>query len=374
MKIIVAADSFKYGAPSVKVCQAIKRGIHNANSDHDVTTIPMADGGEGTAEIMTHFASGRMITVDTVDPLFRPIKAAYGLSGDDQTAYIDMASASGIQLLAPEERNPMFTTTFGTGLLIRDAINKGVQKIILGVGGSATNDAGVGMAKALGYRFFDRKGRELLGTGEDLPHIKDSYADKFLKEHPVQIEVLCDVHNPLFGPNGAAQVYARQKGASDAEIQYLDEGLEAFASIMSMDFGSYHENTPGAGAAGGIGYGAKIFLEARLVSGTASVIENSKMREALPDADFVFTGEGRIDSQTRSGKLISGICNIAAMQNVPVIGFCGTLHATTSELKDIGLKSAFSILNEPMDLKEALERTEELLEDTVERVVRILCD
>ncbi len=373
MKIVIASDSFKDSANALDACKAMAIGASNANQDIATEIFPLADGGEGTAEILTYYTSGKTIYVETVDPIGRPIKADYGISADGTTAFIDMASASGLQLLEPEKRNPNHTSTFGTGLMIKNAMDRGVEKIILGIGGSATNDAGTGMAKALGYKFYDKNKQEVECKGCDLNNIASyEYDESLLKDLP-QIQVLADVNNPLYGHQGAAFVYGKQKGASGREILSLNEGLQSIANIVSNQTDKSFENLPGAGAAGGMGFGAKVFLNAELIPGSETVIEISGIESAIQDADFLFTGEGRIDEQTKNGKLISGICKMATKHNIPVVAFCGSLNASMNDLKMIGIQAAFPILNEPMELQTALLKTEILLKKTAENVVRLIC-
>jgi glycerate kinase len=372
MKIIIASDSFKESARAIDACQAMANGVTNADSSINVQIFPLADGGEGTSEIMTFYASGTTIWVETKDPIGRSITANYGISGDENTAFIDMASASGLQLLAHEERNPLKTSTFGTGMMIKHAMEKGVKKIILGIGGSATNDAGIGMAKALGYRFYDEAGNELDCNGCDLGKVSNYEVDEKLLENLPEIQVLADVNNPLYGHQGAAFIYGKQKGASGKDILFLNQGLQSIAKVVSEHTGESYEQHSGAGAAGGLGFGAEVFLNATIIPGAETVMNSSGIEKAIEEADFIYTGEGTIDEQTKNGKLISGICQIAAKHNVPVIGFCGNLNVTVSDLKTIGLQAAFSILNEPMDLSTALLRTEILLKKSAENVTRLI--
>ncbi|MCB0650784.1 MAG: glycerate kinase [Saprospiraceae bacterium] len=372
IRIIIACDSFKDGASSLEVCTAIASGVSHVSPNIITKIFPMADGGEGTASVLTYYTSGTMVAVETVDPLERHIWAEYGLSADGQTAFIDMASASGIQLLDPEERNPLNTSTYGTGLMIRDAIKRNVKKIILGIGGSATNDAGVGMAMALGYRFYDESGNSVKGTGSELSKITSYDWDQKLLDKIPEVEVLADVNNPLYGHYGAAFVYGKQKGATGRSIKLLNEGLQSIAGVVSRQTDQAFDQIPGAGAAGGMGFGAKAFLQATLVPGTATVIQASGLEKALHEADYVFTGEGSIDEQTKNGKLVSGICQLATRYNVPVIGLCGSLRASSEDLRQIGLQAAFSIVNEPLDLPTALLKTEFLLKKMSENVTRLI--
>ena len=367
MRILIACDSFKDALPAFEVGKAIQRGLQMANSKIDAVVFPMADGGEGTAQILTHHLEGNLIQTTVHDPLFRPISAAYGRSKDGQIAIIDMAAASGLQLLQPEERNPLKATSLGTGELIKHAIESGVQKILLGIGGSATNDAGMGMASALGYRFRDQAGQILTGTGAELQNVHFVEKETLKAELPT-IEVLCDVDNPLYGPTGAAYIYARQKGATETMIQKLDRGLQHFASIIAPELAEY----PGAGAAGGMGFGAMAFLNATLSQGIDTIMQYSNFEHQLSTTDLVITGEGKIDQQTLHGKLISGICSKAKQQAVPVIAICGSLLADEPMIEKIGLQAAFSIVNRPIPLEKALQETTKLLEQSAYNIGQLL--
>ena len=367
--ILIACDSFKDALDALGVCQAIERGILFSQPEWTCNLLPLADGGEGTAEILTYLSEGSTIRLPSYDPLFRPMEASYGLSRDGQTAFIDMAACSGLQLLSQEERNPMLTSTYGTGFLIRDAIRRGVHKIVLGIGGSATNDAGIGMARALGFQFWDREGNELEGRGQDLLQV-ERFGRPDLRLP--QIEVLCDVSNPLFGPEGAAHVYGCQKGADPRMIERLDQGLRELSLIVRQERGKDWSEVPGAGAAGGMGFAAKAFLNAELRSGIETVLAYAGFDEHLAHTDLVITGEGKIDHQTIHGKLIAGVCKQAAKSKVPVIGLCGALLADPEEVHEIGLQAAFSILNRPIELPVALADTARLLEYTAANVANII--
>ena len=371
MTILIAPDSFKDALSAPDVCRAIERGVQQAAANLKTQTFPLADGGEGSAAILTLHNGGTTIYRAAKDPLFRQVQASYGLSGDGTTAFIDMAEASGLQLLQGRERNPLQTSTYGTGELILDAVRRGARRILLGIGGSATNDCGMGMAAAMGYRFLDAQGRELKPIGKHLGKVKKSDAEKLkFTLTDLQVTVLCDVDNPLYGPKGAAHVYGPQKGADESTVKILDEGLRDFADILQQHFGRDFAAVPGAGAAGGMGAGAMAFLNAELRPGLETVVQNTGFQQALEGADLLITGEGRIDGQTLHGKLIHGLCRLARERNVPVIALCGTLDASPADLKKIGLTAAFSILNRPTSLVEALKNTANLLEQSAFNVLR----
>ena len=370
MKILIATDSFKDSLAALDVCEAISKGFKLADPTVETQLIPLADGGEGTAKVLTEYTNGQWIELEVSDPLFRPIQAGYGITPDGATAFIDMAQASGLEHLSPDERTPLHSTTYGTGQLIRDAIHRGVQKILLGLGGSATNDAGMGMAIALGYSFLDEEGFALQGIGENLGKIK-------MIRPPVeldlpQIEVLCDVQNPLYGPNGAAHTFGAQKGGSPLDIERLDEGLEHLTKLWPPHTGTQIAQEPGTGAAGGLGFGARAFLNATLRPGIATILEILKFEAAIQSCDLLITGEGKIDNQTLQGKLIKGLTFIAQKYDKPIIAFCGSLLATPDEIKKLGLKGAFSVLRQTGDLDQALSRTADDLEHLAFNVLRLI--
>jgi glycerate kinase len=363
MTILVAPDSFKDALPSPEVCKAIGRGLQKARPEATIHLFPMADGGEGTADVLTWHLKGEQVHLMVSDPLHRPVEAHYFLSANGEVAFIEMAQASGLQLLRPEERNPLKTSTFGTGELILDALCKGVKKIFLAIGGSATNDAGMGMAAALGWQFLTENGSALAPIGENLHKVGKILPPTTTLPHSgPSITVLCDVNNPLYGLKGAAFVYARQKGANDAAIARLDAGLQYFSNILMQYFGKDFSQAPGSGAAGGMGAGALAFLDAKLQPGIEAIMELTGFETMLKTADLVITGEGKLDGQTMHGKLIHGICKKARHYGVPVIALCGSLDATPDETKAIGLRAAFSLLRKPQSLAEAIASTQEGLE------------
>jgi len=372
--ILIAADAFKDALPAREVCAAIEKGVQLTDYQGITTTFPLADGGEGTAEILTRHAGGAPVETAVSDPVFRPVRAHYGRSADGKIAFMDMASAAGLQWLAPSERNPLETTTYGVGEMIRAATLGGAEKIILGIGGSATNDAGMGMAAALGIHFLDEKGRRLRPVGKNLKKVaRIDDTDFFFHPKKIKrpvIEVLCDVQNPLFGPDGAAFVYAPQKGATPDMVRQLDEGLRHFARVLEAHFGRDFARIPGAGAAGGLGAGLLAFLNADLKKGIETILDLTGFDTALAGAELLLTGEGRLDAQTAQGKLIAGLCRHATRFGVPVIALCGALDARPDDLRRLGLTAAFSILNRPVSLKEALAQTADGLENLAFRVVQ----
>lgn len=361
MKILICPDKFKGSLAAKEVCSAVERAIHELNPGAILQSVPLADGGEGTCDLLTDWYGGSKIELEVAGPLFNTVKASYGISGDGKTAFIEMAAASGLMLIKPKERNPLFTTTLGTGELIADALGRRVKKIVLGIGGSATNDAGMGMATALGYRFCDAEGIVLKPTGENLIHVRyidASEANPLLKG--TEVTALCDVTNPLYGPAGAAAVYGPQKGASPQDVEFLDAGLRNFRRVVhkflkrSVDF-------PGAGAAGGLGAGASVFLHAQMVKGISHIIQSTGLAEKIRDADLIITGEGKIDEQTFSGKVISEVLHIAGRHSKPVIAICGTSSIAQAILERHGIKKIISLVDNAISEESAIRRATELI-------------
>jgi glycerate 2-kinase len=372
MRVLIAPDKFKGSLSALGVAEAMAEGVRLADPGVEVTLFPLADGGEGTAEILTFHTGGQLVEAEVRDPLFRPINASFGLSGDGRRAFIEMATASGLPLLRPEERNCFHTTTLGTGELVLAAIRQGARHIILGIGGSATNDAGIGMASALGYRFLDGAGEPLAPVGRNLGHIRRIDASQLLFDPgEVTVHVACDVDNPLHGPQGASWVYGPQKGASPAELEELDRGLAHFAGLVEDTFGQAVAEVPGAGAAGGLGAGALLFLRAALTPGIDLVMAQTRLAEQLAGIDLILTGEGKLDRQTLSGKVVKGVCDLARPRGIPVAALCGTLEATPEETRALGLAFAGSVLRGPCSLEEALAQAPESVRVAAEQVVRL---
>lgn len=371
MRILIAPDSFKDALPAVEVCRAIEKGILKADETSTIIQFPLADGGEGTAGILAWHNEGEMVKASFSDPLMRKIEAQYGISADGKTAFIESAETAGLQLLKSTERNCMNTTTFGTGEMIRHAIKSGARKIILGLGGSATNDAGMGMATALGYRFFDENEVELEPVGKNLSKVVRIDETELMPDlKNVEFVTLYDVHNPLYGEKGAAFVFAPQKGANAEEVELLDEGLQHFALKLKTSFLVETETIKGAGAAGGMGAGVVAFLNARLVPGIEYVLEATGFEKQLEDAGLVITGEGTIDEQSLDGKVIRGVAALAAKHGVPVIAFCGKLEIENEQIEKLGLLAAFSIIQKPVSLEVAIENVAADLESLAYNVAR----
>ena len=322
-KVVVASDSFKGCLSSAQVADAVEKGIHEVYPDCEVVKLAVADGGEGTMEALAATLGGSIVEVQVQDPLGRPVTSEYAIV-DGTAAVIEMSRASGLTLLKEEERNPMLTSTFGTGELIADALHKGCRKFLIGIGGSATNDAGTGMLEALGYRFMDAEGNVLKGRGESLgkiKHIDSSNAVEGLKDS--SFIVACDVDSPFCGPRGAAYIYGQQKGATPDMVRELDEGMQAFSRLIYKETGTDVMTIEGAGAAGGLGGALKAFLDADLKKGADMVLDAVCFDQTIEDADLVITGEGKIDSQTLNGKLPSAVARRASARNIPVMAICG---------------------------------------------------
>lgn len=359
MNILVACDSFKDALPADAVCRAIAAGLRKSHPDAVVTAMPLSDGGEGLLDVLGQALNLAWIDVKASDPLGRTVMARYGLSADGTTAVVEMARASGLQLLAQEERDPLVTSTYGTGQLLADARARGAKRALLAIGGSATNDAGVGAAAALGWSFLDVNNQPVTPDGG---HLRD-IVRLVSAEPPFEtMDVLCDVTNPLFGPSGAAWIYGRQKGGSDAVLAELDEGLKHISDVVKAQTGRDVAQMPGAGAAGGLGYGAVAFLGAQLRRGIEVVLDMTGFEAAAAKADLIITGEGHLDGQSAQGKLIQGLCGRA--QGKPVIALCGKLSASPQQVKAIGLKAAYSINKQERPLAEMLANTAVNLEKT----------
>lgn len=373
MRIVIAPDSFKECLTAVQVCQAITKGILRVMPDALITSIPVADGGEGTVNALIAATKGYIVSTPSVDALNRPIMSFYGVLPDHSTAVIEMAAASGIELLASKERNPLNTSTFGTGLLIKAALEAGYSTIVVAIGGSATNDGGAGMAQALGYGLYDAEGSPLpLGGGSiHLMHsIDSSNVHPLLKK--ADITVACDVTNPLLGSTGATYVFGPQKGATPEMLDRLEENLQHFSKVIHRDLKVNVSDIPGAGAAGGLGAGLLAFCSARMVSGFELVSQLTHLEEHISKASMVFTAEGKMDFQTAHGKTISGMARMAQRHGVPVIALAGMVEGDLTELYSQGLTSAFAIADQPMSLEESKARASELLEKRTEQVMRTI--
>jgi len=373
MKIVIAPDSFKESLTALQAANAIEKGIRNTIPDAAIFKIPMADGGEGTVQSLVDATVGTLIPVTVTGPLGHPVEAFFGLSGDQQTAVIEMAAASGLHLVTAEKRNPLITTTRGTGELIAAALDYGVRHMIIGIGGSATNDGGSGMAMALGARLIDKNGNEIGEGGgqlDRLAKIDVSGLDHRLAE--IKIEVACDVDNPLTGPRGASAIFGPQKGATTESIKQLDQNLLHFSKIILRDLAKDIENIAGAGAAGGLGAGLMAFLSAELKTGVDIVISATNLEEQLKDADIVITGEGKIDGQTIFGKTPIGVAKAAKRHGAFVIAIAGNVAADSNVVHDHGIDAVFSILPGIVTSEEAFARAGEFIERLSRNIAELI--
>lgn len=372
-RIIAAPDSFKGSLTAGEVADAMEAGINRFDNSIKVVKVPMADGGEGTAKSMVDATGGRLISVTVKGPMGNEVEAFYGILGDGMTAVIEMAAASGLPLVKPDERNPLIATTYGTGELIKHALDMGCRSIIIGIGGSATNDGGAGAMQALGVRFLDDTGNDIgFGGGslDRLYKIDINNLDSRIKD--TQITVACDVDNPLCGTNGASRIFGPQKGADSAMVEELDRNLSHYADIIENTLGVNIKDAPGAGAAGGLGGGLMAFLGATLKKGVDIVIETVILENKIKDADLVITGEGMMDYQTIYGKTPFGVAKAAEKYGIPVVAICGSIGKGSEVLYDNGFTSIFSIIDKPMSIDEAIEKSSELIQNCSERVVRAL--
>lgn len=373
MKIIIAPDSFKESMTAKEACEAIEKGMKIALPNAEFIKVPMADGGEGTTQSLVDATEGKMYFVETTGPLGEKVKSKFGILGNGEIAVLEMASTSGLELVPREKRNPMITTTYGTGELIKKAMDMGAKTILIGIGGSATNDGGAGMIQALGGKLLDENGKQISFGGGELSKIKKidlSELDSRIKN--IKFIAACDVQNPLTGETGAANVFGRQKGATEEMVKTLDNNLKHYAELIRKDVKVDVENIPGAGAAGGLGAGLMAFLNAELRKGIDIVVEYSKLEEKIKGADFVITGEGSIDSQTRFGKTPYGVVSVAKKYGIPNITLAGNVSKDIEILYDYGFDAIFSIMQGVDNLDNALKNGKVNLEKTAENIARLI--
>ncbi|WP_318469810.1 glycerate kinase [Photobacterium leiognathi] len=372
MKIIIAPDSYKESLTAMEVATAIENGFRQVIPNAEYIKLPMADGGEGTVQSLVDASNGTIIERSVTGPLGEQVNGFFGLMGDGKTAIIEMAAASGLHLVSPELRNPMLTTSFGTGELILAALDKGVEHIIVGIGGSATNDGGIGMAQALGVRFLDENNKQISYSGgalDRLHRIDISNIDPRLVS--VKLEVACDVDNPLCGEKGASQVFGPQKGATPEMVTQLDNNLAHYAEIIKRDLGKNVKDMAGAGAAGGMGAALLGLFNAQLRPGIEIVMDAVNLADVLQDADLVITGEGRIDSQTIHGKTPIGVARTAKRFNKPVIGIAGCLSYDCNVVHEHGIDAVFSVVPRSVSQAEALAEAAINVELTARNVAAI---
>ncbi|MEJ2763974.1 glycerate kinase [Photobacterium sp. MCCC 1A19761] len=373
MKIVIAPDSYKESLTAMEVATAIEAGFRQVLPDADYRKLPMADGGEGTVQALIDATGGTRIETTVTGPLGTPVPGFFGLLGDGSTAVIEMAAASGLHLVPPAQRNPLLTTSYGTGELIKAALELGVGKILLGIGGSATNDGGIGMAQALGIRLLDRDGQDLGAGGAALGRlatIDPGPLDPRLAA--VTLEVACDVDNPLCGPTGASAVFGPQKGATPAMVTQLDANLTHYAAIIHSQLGRDVKDIPGAGAAGGLGAALLGLLDASLRPGIEIVTEAAGLADAVRDADWVITGEGRIDSQSIHGKTPVGVARIAKQFQRPVIAIAGSLAPDAHMVHQHGIDAVFSVVPGAMPLEQALAEAASNVEATARNIAALI--
>ncbi len=374
-KIVIAPDSFKGNLTSLEVASCLEKGVKRVLPKARCIKVPMADGGEGTVQSLVDAANGKLIKKRVKGPTGKLVFARYGWLASKKTAVIEMAEASGLPLVTGREKNPLKTTTYGTGQLMLDAINHGAQKIIIGIGGSATNDGGVGMAQALGVKFLNANGREIkeLGSGGMLAKIASIDIQRLDARVPnTEIVVACDVKNPLYGKKGAAHVFGPQKGATPKIVEILDTNLKHLSKLIKRDLNKDVGRMPGAGAAGGLGAGLVAFAGAKLKSGIDIVLNATELSKYIKGADLVITGEGRIDFQTAFGKTPAGVAKAANKLNVPVIAIGGALTDDARKVFAHGIDGIASAAAKDMTLEEALRDSRGHLADAAERVIRML--
>lgn len=373
MKIIIAPDSFKESLTSLEVAKAVESGFKEVFPNASYLKLPFADGGEGTVEALITATNGKIINTKVTGPLGDCIDSFYGVCGDEKTVVIEMAASSGLDLVPIEKRDPFITTSFGTGELIKQALDDGFRKFIIGIGGSATNDAGAGMLQALGVKLLDKELNQINfggGSLSTLNKIDISEIDSRIFEST--IEVACDVTNPLTGPNGASAIFGPQKGASIEMVKILDDNLAYFSQITKRDLNKDLDKEPGAGAAGGMGYALKCFLNAKLLPGVDIVIEQTNLKELVKDTTLVITGEGRIDGQSIFGKAPVGIAKVALEFDIPVIAIAGSLESDVSVVRDYGINAVFSVVNTPCTLEDALKNASNNVFITAKNIAEIM--
>lgn len=356
MKIVLSPDKFKNSLTGLEFCDAVEAGIKAITPDVEIVKLPLADGGDGTIEVVNYYLKGEVINVEVSNPFFKPVMASYLYSDSSKTAFIEMAEASGVKLLRPEQFDCKNASTLGTGEMILDAMNKGASTIILGIGGSATNDCGIGLATAIGYRFLDDNNQEVKPIGANLSSINSI---DITKVHPklndIDFKIACDVTNPLYGKEGAAYVYAEQKGAKAEDVIMLDKGLKDFSKIINSVFNVDVQSIEGAGAAGGMGIASKVFLKGALESGIQLIKNLANFDDKINQSDWVITGEGKLDLQTLSGKTITGILISAKAKKIKVAAFCGAVDLEKNDIKNFQIDYTDAVINHSKDLDDAMQ-------------------
>jgi glycerate kinase len=377
MTILIAPDKFKGSLSAQEVCDIIAEVLRSSGL-FQIVALPLADGGEGTCELLTTFSGGTMIKVPVRDPLARTINSEYGISNDGRIAFLEMATASGLQLLKKEERNPLFTTTLGTGDLIRHALDRGVDQIIMGVGGSATNDGGMGMAESLGVVFYDASGNKLTGNGQNLAHIHSLDSSSV---HPrlaqINFTIFCDVDNPLHGRNGAAYIFSPQKGADEQMVKELDNGLKHYQKILEQNYliraiptiPRITVDFAGAGAGGGLPASLKAFASIKIRRGMDFIAEFTNLEEKIKSADFVITGEGKVDNQTLSGKVVKGVADLAKKHHKRLVIVAGKNELDRQHLAELGTTEVVTLVGDGMEEQEAIQYAAQVLKTRVKEQI-----
>lgn len=374
MKFVVAMDSFKGSLTSNEAGKAIAEGIRRIFPDSDIVIKSMSDGGEGLIETLVSQMDGEIRTVKAFDPLGKVIECNYGLIASRKLAVIEMAKVAGLTLVEPKDRNPLNTTTYGLGQIILDAIDQGYYRFIIGIGGSATNDGGIGMLQALGYRMTDINNKPVEFGAKGLSQLKiidDTNVPEIIKR--CEFMIACDVNNPLCGKNGASEVFALQKGASKQLIKQMDKWMLNYALLSKQKYINADENYPGVGAAGGLGFAFHAYLNAKLQSGIDLVISETGLKDDFKDADLIITGEGRLDFQSAMGKVPIGIAKLAKKYQLPVIAICGSVSSEAKVCNEQGIDAFFSILNEVISLQQAMDKqiAYKNMSNTVEQIFRL---
>ncbi len=374
MKVVVAIDSFKGCMSSIEAGTAAGEGIKRVYPEAEIKIFSVADGGEGTVEALVEGMSGRYVVTPVKDPLGRTIHARYGIVSGN-VAVIEMSAAAGITLLSKEELNPMETTTYGVGEIIKDAINNGCREFIIGIGGSATNDGGVGMLQALGFQFLDKDGKDVPFGAKclsEIQEIEDNNVCELIKE--CKFNIACDVKNPLYGENGCSKIYAPQKGATDEQLEIMDDAMKHYAYITSKKYCDADAKYPGSGAAGGLGFSFMTYLNGKLKPGIELVLDAVNLEKAISNADIVVTGEGRLDAQTVMGKVPVGVAKLAKKYGKPTIAFAGAVKEDAKQCNEHGIDGFFPIVRVPCALSDAMNsvHAKANMMDTVEQVARII--
>ena len=375
MKVVVAIDSLKGSLTSLEAGNAIKEGILRV-CDAEVIIVPLADGGEGTVDALIEGMNGNAVILEVTGPLKKKVICKYGILNESKTAVLEMAQAAGITLISKEELNPLDTTTFGLGEMIKDAIIKGCRNFIIGIGGSSTNDGGVGMLQALGFEFHDKNGDSIILGGGQLAKIHHIEMKNKLKElDECTFKIACDVINPLLGENGATYVYGPQKGATSEMLEALEKGMTNFSNRVKEELGIDVEKVQGTGAAGGLGYGFLAFLNSHLESGIEIILKEIKFEKAIINADYVITGEGKLDLQTAMGKGPIGVAKLAKKHGIKVLAFAGTVTEEAIKCNEEGIDAYFSIVNGPMSLEKSMDKevARKNMVNTVEQVFNLIC-